>query len=151
MSDFATMQITGDKEVLRKLGNLAKAVQKRIIKKAVRAGINSLLTAAKRGAPVRFGLLRRQLAIAVKKKGVKHGEWGMYLKAKSAKFMVRTSTGRSIGVNPNKYLHLVVGGTSRGARANDFLARAYAAGRAASIAKLREVSAAEIRKEWKAG
>lgn len=63
MAKSVTVVLTGDKKVNRMLREISGTQGKSVIRKAARAGIKVVLPAAKRYAPSRTGLLRRNIKV----------------------------------------------------------------------------------------
>lgn len=170
MAAGVTFRVTGEKQLIAALKELGGGGQRRATKVATSASVLPLKQASKADAPRETGQMRKMLATKVKaypEKGVVLGIVGVRADAKNAK------TGR----NPAKYLHLVTKGvkphniaprtkkvllfkgryTGRvshpGQRPNNFLERAFQAGKGAALArfqsKLRERIEAEAKRARK--
>ncbi len=73
------MQLSGAKEIRRKLESLDRKLQTKIIRQAVRVGAKGTLAAAKAAAPVDTGLMRKKLRIKAMKR--KKGRIGVSIVA----------------------------------------------------------------------
>lgn len=114
------VKLEGLEDVLKRLGTVRKAVQGRIVRKALEKATKPILSAAKAKAPKgATGLLRKSLgrkAKTYRRSGTsmiilgprtgfaKQGKKGKKITALGKKF-------RAAGVNPSKYAHLVEKGT----------------------------------------
>ncbi len=64
----ATISITGDKQTIRRLGELDKRTRKRVVPKAVRAGGAVILKAARNAAPAKNRRLKRTMIQVLRRK-----------------------------------------------------------------------------------
>lgn len=75
----ATVTIVGTNPLIAKLNKLPNAVQKRVLRPALRKGARLIQKAAQGGAPVDTGLMRRSLTVkAMKTKKNRIGSMVMY-------------------------------------------------------------------------
>lgn len=156
----------------KKMAELTVAVQKQILRKAVRAGAKAPREAAKQDAPKRLGVLGQSISVKIGTNKRDKSVYAVIGPRRGVRGQRPTGTGAA-GVRPSKYAHLVEFGTRPhslakgdklarrkqaakqtaagkkhpGAKANPFLERAYRQTAAAAKAAMIAVIEAEIKKK----
>ncbi len=139
MANTSRLNVTlqGLNALQARLDRLEPALRKRILRPAVTAAARPVRQAAKQGAPVRFGWLKRSLDMkAVSYKETAVAVVGPRSRTQFVRYE-KTATGRLIKVVPANYAHLVEFGTTH-SRSNPFLQRAWDAQVTAASSKLDE-------------
>lgn len=116
------MTITGVKECLLNFSDLPIKLEKKIIKKSLRAGAKEILAAARANAPESSGLLKRSIKVRAGK-------------STKGSISIVVGVGKKWFVGPVFYAAMVAWGHKIGSRklggarkqvaANDFIGRAY--------------------------
>ena len=153
MADLVTVKLEGLAPLVQKLKQLDRKIARRTVRKALTAGSNMVLRAAKQLVPRDTGMLRLALGVSVKlkKDGLAIARVGPrtgYLRKRRGETTPRLSKlGKALaaaGVKPTKYGHLVEKGrkTGRPMAAQPFLGPALQREAPAAVAAM----AAVIRK-----
>ncbi len=143
MSDGVSVKVEGVEEAIAKMASLEAKIKRRVVTKAIRAGGNVIVKAARQQAPSRSGSMRKAIRQSIKfdrRSGTVKGSVKI-----DRKKSYNTKWGTAI---PGKYAHLIIAGTKAheikraaarglkigdryygsvfhpGARDNDFMGRA---------------------------
>jgi len=131
------IRLLGDKQLQRKLTNLELAVQKKIVRKALRAGAKPMLATAKAKVNVDTGALKANIKIKALKRS-RRGSFGV---------QVTTPPREKLGIaadDPGYYPAILEYGSATN-RAQPFLRPAFDDNRSRSLDVVKETIASGVR------
>ena len=125
------MKLTGAKELIQTLDRLPRAMQRRVVRPAVRSALSPINKAAKRKAPTDEKLLKKSIGVKVKSFARAAIIWGAVGVRKGFRQVIDGKPR-----DPRRYAHLVEFGTERAA-AHPFMRPAYDENKAKAFSILR--------------
>lgn len=156
------LQITGDRQLIRKLERLESRVGRRVAGQGIRKGLTVIRRGIRSEIPTRLQSVRRTIGSRFKKargQSTKQAKVGLSVGKQRAKKAPKRSTRGGVGISANNVHWWALGTTQRRTRrrqtgrmpANDAVSRGYRKSESAAMAAIRNAIWAGIQREAQRG